>query len=370
MTMRRLQTGILMFAVALAIVPLPARAQSGVLIGMATHPAPDGGEREKAPAFRTVWIAHDAARARRLTTIPALVVPRRDGFWRLGLTNVCEGSEDAKNQSDRDIVWVVPIGATPVLTQRSPCGPVVKPPAPMAPWEMREKGFVTHCGYEHLAITFVSPDFVAVSRVAGQSEECEPRGYRSYASATVRRLDSLDTPIEYASVAGAWARPSVRRQAEPDPGCRDLDFSDLPGELSDWLIERRAGRWRALTFFQPGLADCMYTNEIQQPLPLAATGHDTLVMPWTSIVAAVPQATDAFSSPAADMLVVVAQGELQVFEVRRRSLGRKLVTVPSGQVVMIQWALGRNVARWTTALSQIAANPLREPVTQSGSAFR
>ena len=77
--MRRLQTGILMFAVALAIVPLPARAQSGVLIGMATDSDPDGGEREsereKAPAFRTVWIAHDAASARRLTTIPALVVP-------------------------------------------------------------------------------------------------------------------------------------------------------------------------------------------------------------------------------------------------------------------------------------------------------
>jgi hypothetical protein len=237
----------------------------------------------------------------------------------------------------------------------------------MAPWEMREKGFVTHCGYEHLAITFVSPDFVAVSRVKGQSEECEPRGYHSYASATVRRLDSIDTPIGYASVAGAWARPSVLRQAEPDSGCHDLDFSDLSGELSDWLIERRAGRWQARTFFQPGLADCMYTNEIQQLLPLAATGHDTLVMPWTSIVAAVPQATDAFSSPAADMLVVVAPGELQIFEVRRRSLGQKLVTVPAGQVVMIQWALGRNVARWTTALSQIAASPLRKPVTQSSS---
>jgi hypothetical protein len=92
--MRRLQTGMRMFAVALAIVPLPARAQSGVLSGMATDPDPDRGEREKVPAFRTVWIAHDAARARRLTTIPALVVPRRDGFWWLGLTNVCEGSED------------------------------------------------------------------------------------------------------------------------------------------------------------------------------------------------------------------------------------------------------------------------------------
>jgi hypothetical protein len=240
----------------------------------------------------------------------------------------------------------------------------------MAPREMREKGFVTHCGYEHLTITFVSPDFVAVSRVAGQSEDCEPRGYHSHASATVRRLDAIGTPLGYASVAGAGARPRMLRQTGPDPGCPDLDFSDLSGELSEWFIQRRAGQWRARTFFQPGLADCIYTNEIQQPLPLAVTGHDTLVMPWTSIVAAVPKAIDAFSSPAADMLIVVAPSELQVFEVRGQSLGQKLVTVPAGQVVMIQWALGGNVARWTAAVRQFATKPLREPTIRSASQRR
>jgi hypothetical protein len=114
----------------------------------------------------------------------------------------------------------------------------------------------------------------------------------------------------------------------------------------------------------------MYTNEIEPRLPVAVTGHDTLVMPWTSIVAAVPRAIDAFSSPAADMLIVVAPSELQVFEVRGQSLGEKLVTVPAGQVVMIQWALGRNVARWTAAVRQFATKPLREPTIRSASLLR
>jgi hypothetical protein len=210
--MRRIQTEILVLAVALATLPRPANAQSGALIGVTADREAEAGEGTPPPTFRTLWITNDGARARQVIAIPALVLPRRDGFWRLGIATVCERNEDATNQSDRDDA-----------------------------------------------------------------------------------------------------------------------------------------------------------NEIQQPLPLAITGHDTLSMPWTSIVAAAPQATDAFSSPAGDILIVVAPDELQVFGTRGRSLGQKLVTVPAGRVIMIQWALGRNVARWTNAMRQLAVKPLPEPIIRAGS---
>jgi hypothetical protein len=100
-TMRRLQTEILMFAVALAIVPLSARAQSGVLIGMATDPDPERRDRETPPAFSTLWIAHDAARARRLTTIPALVVPRRGRLLAAGLDQCLRTQRRRRQESIR-----------------------------------------------------------------------------------------------------------------------------------------------------------------------------------------------------------------------------------------------------------------------------
>lgn len=156
-------------------------------------------------------------------------------------------------------------------------------------------------------------------------------------------------------------RSAANELRRTDPSCPALDDSGPFDELSDWSIDRRAGQWRASAFFQPGLADCQYANEIQSPLPISVTGSDVLALPWARITAAVPQATDAFSSPAGDMVIIVVPGELQFFDLHQRALGRKLLSVPAERVVMIQWALGRHVARWTNTLSQFANKPLREP---------
>lgn len=123
--MRRLPNAVLVLTVALTAVPWPAVAQSGVLIGLTTERQyPESGEGSPAPTLRTIWITHESARTGRVTTIPSLVLPRRDSFWRVGLTTVCERDENGTNQSDRDVLWIVPVSGTPVVTQGPLCASV------------------------------------------------------------------------------------------------------------------------------------------------------------------------------------------------------------------------------------------------------
>jgi hypothetical protein len=112
-------------------------------------------------------------------------------------------------------------------------------------------------------------------------------------------------------------------------------------------------------------AACQYEAPITGTLPSLLTGHDTLALSWAQILRAVPEATDAFSSPQGDTLIVAIKNEMQVFELAQGVMGRRLTTFAAeGDVVMIQWALGANVARWTKALSDAARSRLPAPTVR------
>src|SRR3981189_1963831 len=39
--------------------------------------------------YETLWIVRDAAGARIIATLPDIVIPRKTGFWRLGIQHAC-----------------------------------------------------------------------------------------------------------------------------------------------------------------------------------------------------------------------------------------------------------------------------------------
>jgi hypothetical protein len=362
---------VFMLAVVLSVVPATSSAQSGVLIGMATRyeAALADDTPPKADSFHTVWIAHTGpGRVQAGVTLPSLVVPRRDGFWRVGVTNVCERTDNT-TEDDRFVIWTAKLLATPVIEVGRRCGPV-RPVPEVALWELREKGIAIRCHRDLVTLRFVSPDLVSGERYSGPRGWCEERGWMWSESEFVARFGT-ETAVSFLSAGVTSAAAAYRAALERGFGdtLRD-EFNCDPPEYPDgaafdgWSIQRGPGRWRAHAFWEPQRPPCQYQGEIDVTLPRSLVGPETPPALWDRIRRVVPGAIDAFSSPANDMVVVATDaGELLVFEIADGALGRRLTNLPGlGDTVMIEWALGANVERWTKTLTEAARRPFREPV--------
>jgi hypothetical protein len=88
--------------------------QSGALIAMVEACAEEAQEFESIhePRYHTLWVVQDAnGKLSVLATIPELIVPRRDGFWHVGVKQVCEfgEDEDGGNENLVQAIWAAPV---------------------------------------------------------------------------------------------------------------------------------------------------------------------------------------------------------------------------------------------------------------------
>src|SRR5215831_16395345 len=83
--------GTAVLLVALCQMPVPAVAQSGVLIGLYSSQFNDANDEFAKPAaeFKEIWVAWDGKQIE-FTDVPALMVPRADGWWRIGASKSCK----------------------------------------------------------------------------------------------------------------------------------------------------------------------------------------------------------------------------------------------------------------------------------------
>jgi hypothetical protein len=77
--------------------------------------------------YETLWIVRDASGARIAATLPDIIVPRKSGFWRMGIEHTCQltpaaqgDSNDRGNISTADIPFAVPVGQAPVVELEFP----------------------------------------------------------------------------------------------------------------------------------------------------------------------------------------------------------------------------------------------------------
>jgi hypothetical protein len=127
----------------------PTLAQrAGVLIGTA-----EGGSGMRAAStYRTFWIAPDAAgKYAVLATIPQLIVPRRDGFWHVGVQELCDFDPPTEmsigNEDRYQTILAAPIAQEVELVQTCTQH---KPEDYASPYNRSEedKDKISQCGFE------------------------------------------------------------------------------------------------------------------------------------------------------------------------------------------------------------------------------
>ena len=347
----------------LALSAASAPGQSGVLIGVAK---PDG--------YETLWIVRDASRPLH-ATIPDLLVPRADGWWRLGTAPICPTG--AADDQAMHVLWRVRADSAPVIAEICYELPRGELPLPIyaedsATRDAESKELV-RCSWSEIDIKFVSSEYLAIGERSGQTEECEPRGGRWYQSYYVSRFNgdsSLALPQFVATKIDSIGRSALAQEAKElakDEMCATIVEGFDPNELielgAEWYPSRVRGRWRPVLIEELGTGECQLLPVLDIALASTLTGHDSLRPSWPALEKQAKGLNDAFASPRGDLVIVRLGDSLLVHLGAGDRLGRRIGAIPfdDREIVMIQWAAGRNVARWNDEIAAMARRGLPGP---------
>jgi hypothetical protein len=356
---------ILCFALSVLSAPAApsALAQSGVLIGVS-----------KPVGYETVWIVRDSSRPIR-AIIPDLLVPRADGWWRVGTVPIC--STGGPESRSMDVLSRARADSTPIVSEI--CHELQRGDLPI-PIQVEDsvvadslKRQVVRCSWSNIKVKFVSPEHIAVGETSGQTEECEPRGGRWYQTYYVSRFhgDSLLAIAQFEGpridslsrlVLAQAARELVR-----DDRCSTLVETLDPREAFEvgdqWYPSRLRGQWMPVLYNQIATGDCQLLPLVEVRLSGVLTGHDSLRPGWNLLAKQVKGLQDALASPRGDLVVVRASDSLFVHAAAGEQLGPRLAAVSFSeqQIVMIQWATGGRVARWNQDIIAMVRRGLHGP---------
>lgn len=361
--------------VALLTASLAHAQQSGVLIGVLvdsmSSDSPETFDQIQAPKYRTLWVAPDSeAKLGLLASISDLIVPRKDGFWHVGVKQVCEFSheptdEDGGNESIAQSVWRAPVAEPGMVPVSRPC--TAHDPSDYAPPYGRteiEKNKISQCGYQLTQILYASPAIISLRTYSGQSGDCEARGGRYNVDFSVIGYES-NVNLAVSQVLGEAARAAYLKALPQEAVADDGDRCAEPNEEdTGWRINRAAGRWTIFAHQDLGYFGCSVDALVPFRLPSSVTGDPSPSLDWKLLKSKVKSFQDAFLSPDKDLLLVQTQTELQFYEYGEDGPGKLLLTLPAYPIVMVQWSAGNHVQDWTQQLQSMVAHPLPEPQIQ------
>lgn len=276
-----------------------------------------------------------------------------------------------------EVLWRARADSTPVISEICHELPRGELPLPIyvedsaAADSARQE--LVRCSWSKIQIKFVSPEYLAVGEQSGQTEECEPRGGRWYQSYYVSRFNG-DSSFALAQLAStrvdSIGRLALARDAKAlakDEVCAHVvegfDSTELLEIGAAWYPSRAAGRWMPVLVEELGSGECQLQPVVDVALNASFVGHDTLRPSWGALAKQIKGLNDAFTSPRGDLLIVRATDSLFVYLGGRERVGRRIGAVPfSGrEIVMLQWATGREVARWDREIAVMMRRGLPSP---------
>jgi hypothetical protein len=341
-----------------------ATAQAAVLIGLHIDDL-DQANGQPPPSYRTFLITFRDGRAQLVADLPDLIVPRKDGFWRVGTLHK---GPTGKYQA-QEFVYATPARSVPHAVGE------YHPPNP--DWSCSETDQAT--------IEFVNTDLLSVSYFTEPACSLEVE----YQHGTYK-LDPLGKELDITSVLGtsAWdAEKKADAQAKSDHAFSDLSNCEGVSRVDSWNwgIERssrlprsEAKAWSLVSdYTSPHVCGDGGTYEIKFPIPESLTGPtyhaNDLVLLLKSKVAKdnyiLPG--EALLTPAGDFLVAFGYSPpVKIFAIKQQGIEPKPVLSAStnleANVVMVQWAQGKHVSEWEFELQSLQKTALPEPTVATG----
>jgi hypothetical protein len=404
-----LLTVLLSMAMRAQVAAPPSKGVSKVaaLVGFRVQHAagPDTDTNVAAFTYETWLIVRDETGVHAVAKMQDIIVPRKTGFWRVGVQPTCQFAPPDKNNPDdhgnihtEAIEYAVPIDQAPQVGLTDPACDA-KTAARMLDAardsnadQDRKDTDPTECGFTTEWLEGVLPDLLSIAWHEGQSESCEPRGFHWEDIRWVRHTSqpaaphSTDGKVVLGTIFGtpgerAWKRV-VRASIKENTGegCFGNETVDDASDITDWYFEHSGGSWNAVAFLQIGNGGCQLSGDPRLKMPRSLTGEPPLPAWLISNLkkqSAKNALLDAWISPEGSLLIqkrseaspgttAYQTKEVGVFDSSGEKIGTKMLDLPAHAIVMVQWATGRFVDQWLSAL-RAAANGLPASVMDAPS---
>jgi hypothetical protein len=366
----------------------------GLLLGYVSHQRDlEGTDIPSVVEYRTLLIVGNASGVRVVATLPDVIVPRKSGFWRVGIERTCQSMPPVTGDpllnrgaiEIQDIAYAAPVEKAPIVE--------LEPPACDLDTTKRvldgspNPSSYEQCGGLDLWFRSVLPDLISVS--ANEVDLCA-RGGHSYQEIWVQRPDDpmppffetwhadsipSDAKIRFDQLFGpaahdAWVRAVSPVRDNAEETCNDDDPNVM--QETGWNLEHVEGVWRTTAYVNvDGFCEGLGHPEIVVPRSLTHTVR--LPVPWSALERELPGISDAYFSPDVSVVLAVQSApgpgsneshvtSVGLFDFSGGKVGRKLVDLPAGDVIMAEWATGRFVKGWIDSLATLQANGLPAPV--------
>ncbi len=282
---------------------------------------------------QTLWIAPVNGKMQ-VISLNDYVIPRKDGFWRVLLPSKSLPPE---------------VVAFPLAKSKSATGARQKASPEKKEGQTEEQDQSDQEAQPDLnevhrqEVKFLSPLYISVYTETEQTEAysllqtTERTGERMLVFSDAHLSIPEDTKMKD-------VKPCVDSENE------DANYQEFASEQETFGIVRARGKWR----YDGAISLRGYSTNCAVSLtpPKSVVAQTELFPVWKEIKDVYPDAEDAFSSPAHDLILIFYQNRLMVAPVQQGKVGKPLLRLEvNGKPVMVEWALGKYVDGWTKQLT-------------------
>lgn len=346
--------------------------QSGLLLGLT-------GVKDNDPAtYRSMWIAPVNGKITCSVRENGIVTPYGEGFWEVKVRRIQESKRDpdALDKVSEDIRYF----EYQVDVEQVYAHPLGRPAVPrfdrnQLPDFVAEKEGYPQYSYQTYwrQLLYVGNRYLCLR----EQRKLETGGSMRAGFYTIRlyeigQLNPLGKDRQVLAFLGGDVQTELKElQGRHDRIVDQYRVGDfIQTETTESIdkenisIGRLDGKWYAYvpvnsTFLHNGNGSFFNRPKefirLKAKLPASLTSHDELCQPWAVIKERIPSALDAVSSPGRDLLAVLTDQEILVFESPfgdLRGPNLRIPVRPGEFPILNQWATGKYVEKWQGMLGK------------------
>lgn len=317
---------------------------SSILIGLKSLNLKESDEDAEKWNYRTILIRSNNKEIVGLYEMEDIFLPRKTGFWKV------EVHREEEKDLVKDNILAYPLKKTKEQDKKE----LVKE-------EKREDKVQD---YSLKNILYIGNDYVSIEKVNHLN-----KGERLLEFYLIDNIGK-GSPLNILDIAGEAGRASFLDEGNKVILSQDNQYRyssiDLSPNEESFGLFRRNGHWiykGRVNFLQDG--NYSYKNFNIRAIPSKEVVHyDELCVPWNAIKSKVPEAIDAFTSPAEDIVLIITHNSIIVYPIDQGEIANKSIARielrAAEKIIMAEWSVDRYPIMWEEEFIKNGGTPIKE----------
>ncbi len=313
-------------------------ASSSILIGLKSLDLEEQNDNKEKWNYRTILIRSYNKEIVGLYEMEDIFLPRKIGFWKVSV----------QREEDNDNILAYPLKKTVDVEKKNTTK------------NKEEIGKIKSLKN----ILYVGNDYISIEKINHLN-----KGERLLEFYLIDNLNKGNS-IKISDIAGEAGRASLLDEGYKAILSSDSQYRyssiDLSPDEESFGLFRRNGHWiykGRVNFIRDGKYS--YKNFNIRVIPSIEVVHyDELHIPWTAIKSRIPEAIDAFTSPAEDIIIIVTHNSIMIYPIDGGVIGAtpigKIELKPTEKIIMDEWSIGKYPEIWEEEFIKNGGVPIED----------